>query len=106
MGAGNACDPSTAGCYNAAINYRAVPQYLVRFPKTPAGPPSGATCGCPASFFACCRNGVCHADLQCQIDLAEVGAAPDTGDAAADDGASDVGVDAAVEGGPADAGGE
>ena len=112
VGEGNACDPCTAGCYNAAINFRAVPQYLARFPMTPAGAPSGATCSCPASFFACCRNGACHADLQCQIDLAEAGAAAGTGDAAADDDASDEGIDAApdasalVEGGPADARGE
>jgi hypothetical protein len=111
VGEGNACDPCTAGCYNAAINFQAVPQYLARFPKMPAGSPS-TMCSCPPSFFACCRNGACHADLQCQIDLAEAGAAAGTGDAAADDGASDGGIDAApdvsalVEGGPVDAGGD
>ena len=106
VGEGNACDPCTAGCYNAAINFRAVPAYRARFPATPADSPSGAACSCPVSFFSCCRNGSCHADLQCQIDLAEAGAVPETGDAAADDGAPDVGVDGAVEGGPADSGGE
>lgn len=104
VGEGNACDPCTAGCYNAAINFRAFPEYRARFPMTDS--PSGAACSCPVSFFPCCRSGSCYADLQCQIDLAEAGALPDTGDAAADDGAPDVGVDAAVEGGPADSGSE
>jgi hypothetical protein len=112
VGVGNACDPCTALCNNAAINFRAVPEYLARFPKTPAGSPSGASCTCPASFFACCRNGGCYEDLQCQIDLAEAGAAAGTQEAAAGDGAFDGAIDAttdssaSVEGGAADAGGD
>jgi hypothetical protein len=104
VGVGNACDPCTAACYNAAINYRAVPTYLAAFAKPPSGLLS-ATCSCPPAFFSCCRDGMCHADLECQNALAEAGVATQT-DAATDGGESDANVDAAPEGGPADASAE
>jgi len=107
VGEGNACDPCTANCYNAAINFREVPRYLASFPKTPADAQSGIACTCPAELFSCCRDGMCHADLQCQITLAEAGVAGGAGiDAAADGGGAEAGADAASDGGPADAGSE
>lgn len=106
VGVGNACDPCTAACDNAAINYRDVPTYLAAFAKAPSGS-SSATCNCPATFFTCCRDGMCHADLQCEIALAEAGVATQNGiDAATDGGESDASIDAATDGGPADAGAE
>jgi hypothetical protein len=104
VGVGNACDPCTAACYNAAINYREVPRYLAAFAKAPSGS-SALTCSCPAAFFSCCRDGMCHADLQCQNALAEAGVATQTGiDAATDGGESDASIDASADGSPADAG--
>jgi hypothetical protein len=106
VGVGNACDPCTAACYNTAINYREVPRYLAAFAKAPSGS-SSVTCGCPATVFSCCRDGMCHADLQCQNALAEAGVTTQTGtDAATDAGASDASIDAAADGSPADAGAE
>ena len=110
MGEGNACDPCTANCYNAAINFRAVPQYLAYVARTPAGSQGAATCNCPATFPPCCRGGACYADLECQESLepadAAADAATDAGvDAATEGGPSDAAPDAAPDGGPSDAGG-
>jgi hypothetical protein len=105
VGEGNACSPCTANCYNAAINFQAVPQYLSDVARTPAGSQTAATCNCPATFPPCCRGGVCYADLACQESL-ESDAATDAGiDGAAEGGASDASADAAPDGGPSDAGG-
>jgi hypothetical protein len=77
---GNACYPCTVQCQaGGAINRNALASYQSDLSKTigARGATSVPPCGCPATFYPCCRGGSCHADLECQNILPE-------GDAGAD----------------------
>ena len=94
VGEGQSCFPCSLayGPYGA-IRHSALSQFEADVAKTPAGnlPVSCAT-GCTPSPLVCCRSGMCRADSQC-ANPADAGAA-----------GADTGADAAMDGGPADAG--
>jgi hypothetical protein len=91
VGQGNVCDPCLLTCTTTAINVQALPQFKKDLAGTPAGDPSprvACSCAHSAGFAACCRDGVCRADVTClarnsgTADAAtpsDPGSGPDTG---------------------------
>ncbi len=67
VGEGDVCYPCIVACSNAAINVSAKGQYDSVVSNTaPTNNGDTTNCNCPASFNPCCRDGICHADLECQ----------------------------------------
>jgi hypothetical protein len=77
VGVGDACGPCDLDCPNAAISVGAQAMYLADVAKTPAGTSNGCTVSCAGEVLGpCCRDGQCHADLECSGPV--VDAAADT----------------------------
>jgi hypothetical protein len=67
VGEGDVCYPCVVGCPNAAINVSAMGQYnSVVSSKAPSNNGAPTLCDCPLIVNPCCRDGICHADLECQ----------------------------------------